>query len=754
MALKSEKSFRSFIKGLITEANELTFPESASVDEANFVLNRDGSRYRRLGVDFEELYTLVDSGFSINEIQEGRQSFHVWESPGGDTTKTAGVVRIKNKLWFMDLLKDVPSSNLLNSGNPITIPLLSNEDIQTAVISNKFVLVSKDIPDPIVLTYNSSTDTVTQNSIDLKIRDLYGVDDGLDDDERPSSLSNEHKYNLRNQGWNENIVTTSGTYTDAIEFCANSAAFGNVYPSNSDSWSLGKNTNPSSGNYEKFDPANLARNSQSRYRVPRGSFVIDLFNRGNSRMSESDVTSGLPTDQENGSISTIASYAQRLFYAGIDSSVTDGDNRSPNYSGYIFFSKVVRSEEDLGKCFQEADPTDPGINDIIASDGGTIQIPDITRIVKIIAGQASLLVFCENGVWEVYGDTGGFTATSFQISKISTNGVLNANSIVNVNGNFIYWSKAGIYSLTPDSASGRFRAESVSLKTIQTLYLNIPELAKDHCKGYYDEKENRVRWLYNDLDTYSTTNFINRYNKELIYDLTLQAFYINTFSILDLDSPYIHDYVHIPGYAITSREEAIYVDTDPVEDSSNEQVIVDSTLEVNRNSQFSYLTLKGNKFTVSKYKDTDFKDWKTSDGTGKYFTSYLITGYEYYGDVIKRKQAPYILFYFKKTENGYTQTGSDLTLNNESSCKVQAQWNWADSANSGRWGTEFQAYKLLRNYIPSGPSDPFDYGDGVIVTKNKLRGYGKTLSLYIHSEDGKDMKLLGWATPVTMTSLA
>ena len=43
---------------------------------------------------------------------------------------------------------------------------------------------------------------------------------------------------------------------------------------------------------------------------------------------ESDVTSGLPTDQENGSISTIASYAQRLFYAGIDSSVTDGDNRS------------------------------------------------------------------------------------------------------------------------------------------------------------------------------------------------------------------------------------------------------------------------------------------------------------------------------------------------------------------------------------------------------------------------------------------
>jgi hypothetical protein len=94
-----------------------------------------------------------------------------------------------------------------------------------------------------------------------------------------------------------------------------------------------------------------------------------------------------------------------------------------------------------------ADPTDPGINDLIDTDGGSIQIPEATRIVKIVSSQTSLLVFAENGVWEIYGDTGGFIATSFQASKISTNGVLNPNSIVNVNGNFTYWSKAGIYYL-------------------------------------------------------------------------------------------------------------------------------------------------------------------------------------------------------------------------------------------------------------------------------------------------------------------
>jgi len=109
--------------------------------------------------------------------------------------------------------------------------------------------------------------------------------------------------------------------------------------------------------------------------------------------------------------------------------------------------RVVIGDDKLGVCYQEADPTDANINDLVTTDGGTIQIPEATQIVKIVSSQASLLVFADNGVWEVYGDTGGFIATSFQTSKISTNGVKNAKSIVNVNGTFLYWSKAGIYLL-------------------------------------------------------------------------------------------------------------------------------------------------------------------------------------------------------------------------------------------------------------------------------------------------------------------
>ena len=747
MAQKAEAAYRSFVKGLITEANQLTFPENASIDEANFVLNRDGSRSRRLGVDYESSYVLTATGLTATDIKEGKQSFHIWESPGGDTSVTLGIVRIKDKLWFMNLLTDSPSANLKNSGNPITITSLSNSKIETSVINNKCVIVSKDLPRPVLLTYNVSTGAVTQSTIQIQIRDIYGVDDSLFLDTRPVTLSNEHKYNLRNQGWNKNIVTTTGA--DAITLTKTDLG---VYPANSDNWTLGKISNASSADYEKYDPDTLNKNSFSNYQIAKGSFIIDAFERGVGRMNASDVTSGLPTDREEGNISTITSYAQRLFYSGIESNVTGPDIRSPNYSGYIFFSKIIKSDDDFGTCHQEADPTDPGINDLIDTDGGSIQIPDITRVVRIIASQASILVFAENGVWEIYGDTGGFIATSFQASKISTNGITNGDSVVNVNGNFIYWSKAGIYLLKPDAASGRFAAESLSLTSIQDLYLNIPEVAKDFAKGIYDEKENRVRFLYNDSASYSSSNYPNSYNKELIYDLTLKAWSKNEISSLFSDSPYIADYALIPGYSVTTREESVVAGTDTVLVTAGDTVVVPDDVATSRTEQFSFLTIVGTSFTLSKYNGSDFLDWKTKDSVGVNYSSYLYTGYELFGDIMKEKQIPYIFFYLQKTEDGFQASGTDLVFTNQSSCKVQAQWGWSNSAANGKWGNEFQAYRILRNYTPSGVGDTYDSGDSMVVTKNKLRGSGKCLSLYIRSEAGKDMKLLGWGHPVTQLS--
>jgi len=842
MAKKAEKTFNSFVKGLVTEASELTFPEGALVDGENFVLKRDGSLERRLGIDYENLYTKVSTGLTENQIAEGRSAFYRWNSPSGDSNLSIGVIRIYNRFWFVDLLTTNPSSNLLNNGTYIEVPGLTTNDVQFANLNNQLIIVSQDLPSPLVFTYNTDTKNITSSSISIKIRDLFGVNDGFNPDVRPeyagitttkvwtanstdfkvgdefyystnvykitgsdqgnnsvyqytssagvpvygtgssgsskmgttapthtsgtvingnfqvtyvrtissADTSEEHRYNLRNQGWNKTIEVVGGG--DAID---RTGSVLGVFPSNSDVYSLGKNSNPSSGDYEKYDPNILKKNSQSKYQVARGSFIIDAFNRGQSRetVAADAKINNLPTDKENGRFTTVAAYAQRLFYSGVKSDITEPDSRSPNYNNYIFFSRIVRSPEDFEKCYQEADPTDPGINDLIGSDGGTIQIPEVSRIVKIVAAQSSLLVFCQNGVWEVYGDTGGFYANNFQVSKISTNGVMDQNAIVQVGGNFIYWSNSGIFSLTTDSASGRFAPENISLKTIQKLYLDIPFLGKKHARGFYDEKENRVRFLYNDSASYSETNYVNKYNKELVYDLTLQAFSLFTIGELASNSPYVSDYIEIPNFISSEEATNVLVNTDEVLVTSTDEVIVNIDIEADRNSQFSYLTLVGTSWTISKANNTTFKDWVTENATGVDYLSYLVTGYEYFGDIQKRKQVPYIQFYFERTEDGYTLSGSDLVLNNQSSCLVQAQWNWTDSANSGRWGTEFQAYRLLRNYIPANASDSFDYGEKLIITKNKLRGSGKTLSLYIKSEEGKDMKLQGWGIPVTVSDV-
>lgn len=770
MAVKSEKQINAFIKGLITEASPLTFPQNASLDEDNFILNRDGSRERRLGMEYEDDYVLNDTGSSTC----CPASFHEWKLSGGDSDISIGVVRVYNKLWFINMLDQSPSSALLNSGNSIEIALLNTAPISTTVINNALILVSEDLPYPIRFTYNEDTDVVTNTEYKVYIRDFWGVYDGLIDNERPTTLSLTHKYNLLNQGWSPTVQTVCGTEPIACTFTRIAK-----YPSNSDLWSLGKVADSSSANYEKYDPATMVKNTHDFLHAPKGKHIIDVFNRGESRTTVTTIANtgftgtvsrtwptvspllylnvatptsttavpvdtSIPYDKESGSFSTVASYAGRVWYSGVRTTVDTPDQKSPNYSGYVFFSQTVTNDDKVGKCYQEADPTSQDISDIIDTDGGAIHIIDAINIVALVPTKSMLLVFAENGVWQISGGEANFSATDYEVSKISSIGCGSPKGIVAVNNEVFYFAKAGIFRVIYDNTDGGLRSENLSLTSIQTLYNNISDKAKQGAKGVFEEKENTIRWLYSDSVTYQgETN----YNKELILDLTLGAFYPNT-----VDNAVVHiaDFVKIPDYAESQNVDEVIVGTDQVLVADLSEVVVDITETVERDSPFSYLVIDpvNYKFTLAKYRDTTFKDWTIATG-GTDYTSYLVTGYDIFGEMMRKKQVPYIMFYFDRTEDGFSEIDGNLVLNNQSSCLVQAQWNWSNSANSGKWGNPFQAYRLLRNYIPAGVGDTFDYGDRVIVTKSKLRGSGRCLSLKISSESGKDMKLLGWAMDVT-----
>lgn len=247
----------------------------------------------------------------------------------------------------------------------------------------------------------------------------------------------------------------------------------------------------------------------------------------------------------------------------------------------------------------------------------------------------------------------------------------------------------------------------------------------------------------------------NSYNRELILDLTLGAW--SVYSMDHPGFPKIHDYLSLPGYyledtIINGYNNAGVLVTDGAGNTITvvRQTSTDRTTD-SRKERFKFLITHNTLVSLAEYRDYSFTDWVSIDNIGTDFSSYLITGYNLAGDMAREKQVVYLQIFCNKTETVYTMSGNNVVLARQSSCKVQSQWDWNNSIAQGKWGPVFQAYRFLRPQPVSPVSgDEFNYGETVITTKNKLRGRGRALSLYIQSEAGKDMKLLGWNVLATV----
>jgi hypothetical protein len=198
------KLYRSFVKGLITEASYLTYPEDSSTDELNTVLSRKGNRSRRYGIDYEDDYTLLPI---VLEASDAVTEF-VWKAVNNDSSINFLVCQIGKTLRFLSL-DSVPVSDNLKSFtvdlSTYSAPTSSELQVRTTnceFASGKgFLFVVNAHCEPIVIEYNASTDSISVTPIIVLVRDFEGLNDGLANDEEPATLSKEHQYNLMNQGW-------------------------------------------------------------------------------------------------------------------------------------------------------------------------------------------------------------------------------------------------------------------------------------------------------------------------------------------------------------------------------------------------------------------------------------------------------------------------------------------------------------------------------------------------------------------------
>ena len=612
----------------------------------------------------------------------------------------------------------------------------------------------------------------------MKIRDFRIFKEGetidnfsLSGEERQTYMSAAHFYNLANQGYPSKFNDDSGLFPDVRfqddAYCStssdpdggaslqkaptyNEASVG-FFPTTSDVFHAYQAGGGQTLTEQiAYSPWLLQNDYTGNTPAPRGKFIQEAFfverkvtvkedEAGSAALTAEliDALSISEIESSGARPDSVAFYAGRVWYGGLE-----GDQFTNN----IYYSQVVGDDiNKASKCYQEADPTSEVINELVATDGGVLNLEEIGKIYKMAPIGPSLVVVADNGVWVISGDGefSSFTATSFSVRKVTDQGAISSKTISFARDAIYYWGETALYRLVIGQG-GALEAQDLTATTIRTEYQRINSLSKDSAFSVFDEGANRILWFYPDVqDDPQFSSVINKaFNRVLYFDISLGAFgKYNIGARLD----------RLPVSAISASSSTTLLVTDEVTADGNlvtvsgSPVFVSNTSFVPDASTIKVLTIiqSGDdvNYRFSGFTDIDeWKDWQVDQ------PAFLESGFDSLGDIVGvSKKAPLLQTHFSRTEDGFDQTPEgELTLNRRSGCLVSYGWDWAEN-----YSNPFQAYKLLKNYTPQDSSDMFNYNRSVISTRNRIRGRGSSLGLRFESQEGKDMKLLGYGIVYT-----
>jgi hypothetical protein len=413
----------------------------------------------------------------------------------------------------------------------------------------------------------------------------------------------------------------------------------------------------------------------------------------NVRPASIDIYTTVDTATSYSRPEQVAFFAGRIWYGA-----SGYDEKGTN----VYFSQVLERNEQFGLCHQVNDPTSEYFFDLLASDGGSVSIPEIANVVGLFPMRSAMVVLATNGIWVIRGSSSeGFSATSYRVEKVTSTGCVSRYSVCDVKGLPVWMGEDGIYTLEYDPNFNAFQLKSLSDERVRTFIKDIPASRKVYSKIQYDTTEQILRVLY-----HSTSGILGDeyyYNYILNYDINSKAWYPWLFSLN----------VAIQGMVNVADANHVYP-------ALLKFLVLSDDIGSANKMYFADL-----KHTSTNHVDFDsFVDDYAPSATGsKYtFTSHFVTAPMMDAQLLKFFQSNYIMVFMN------TVAGSG--------CALQGQFDWTSSGDSGKWSTSQEIYRTIDD-------------SRLAYRRLKVRGKGRALSFKFRSTGTGPFEIIGWAVQET-----
>lgn len=569
---------------------------------------------------------------------------------------------------------------------------------------------------------------------------------------RPHTLTIAHKYNLWNQGWQGDAYVDTDddgkndTYRNLIDAfyqdMENDPAYDASYPSNNLQWFVAKDSSTKGftagevwkGNsFTRLRPANLLQHAFGSTPAPRGHFILDYFKQDRGKVS--GLGEEIPVEYPRCPyVSDITTYAGRVFYL-------TGDT--------VLYSQVVL--EDLskaGNCYQEADPTAEEIYEIVETDGGMIQIPEIGEGIKLVHVGGTLAVIGSRSTYLISGGSeNNFTATAYVGGAMQSYTSESPFSFVEAEGSVFYWSTVGVVQLVP--GQGGLVSNVFSNGSIQTFYDNIPDIAKRKCRGFYDNATKEIWWLYPSEESIAKKK-LNVFDRALVVNLKTSAWTPMSFATDpsgESTYPFVAGGVSLSEAFQVDYKKPLYAEVESTDDEGEtvkesqpivvetekgfRYVLAEEPIEVDRkgykSSLFICVDTTQSNLTFGVLSNLNNKDWASGDwkGSGYNYNSYLVSHPVVIDSPYYNKSVPYLLATFRRTEQGFLATGERLY---PSACQGAVLWDWNVNGNNGKWDAQQELYRFDKDTL---------LGNKYITTKTRVYGSGRAFQVRLSSVENK-----------------